>query len=144
VLPAHPTPRTLTNTRRPVVVVTPSGPITQPPRPVASPVPPDGGALLEGECQSTTYTLLDAGDMVIYAPLVGCNADRPECCPWNVSTGAGPEGNRVAAAPGEFPAPASSAKESLDKCPQDYYPVSGLCCPKYVPSAAASSLYLQG
>jgi hypothetical protein len=40
----------------------------------------------------------------------------------------------VAAAPGEFPAPASTAKDSLDKCPQDYYPVSGLCCPKYAPS----------
>ncbi|KAK4118561.1 hypothetical protein N657DRAFT_637920 [Parathielavia appendiculata] len=110
--------------------VTPQGPITDPPRPIATPNPPNDGKLLAGECETTSYTLLNAEDMVIYAPMIGCNADRPQCCPFNVSAAEAPGGNRiVAAGPGELPVPASNAKDRLDKCPQDYYRVSGLCCP---------------
>ncbi|KAK4097190.1 hypothetical protein N658DRAFT_489404 [Parathielavia hyrcaniae] len=112
--------------------VTPQGPITDPPRPIATPNPPNNGPLLEGECQTTSYTLLNAEDMVIYAPMIGCNADRPQCCPFNVSAAEAADGKQiVAAGPGELPVPASDAKETLDECPQDYYRVadSGLCCP---------------
>ncbi len=86
--------------------------------------------LLEGDCSSTSYTLVNGGDMVFYAAFVGCNADRPQCCPWNVSTEAVPQGNRVAAAAGGFPIPASDIKDQLRQCPNDYYSVSGQCCPK--------------
>ena len=82
--------------------------------------------------------MVDAGDMVFYAPIVGCNAARPECCPWVASgkamaTATGPSEdqiNRVAAAAGQFPKPENGQLSLLPKCPNDYYSVSGLCCPK--------------
>ncbi|KAK3899794.1 hypothetical protein C8A05DRAFT_46233 [Staphylotrichum tortipilum] len=85
----------------PVVTVTPTAPITEPPR---TAVPPpafsNGGDLLAGPCSSASYTLVSDGDLVLYAAFVGCDAGRPQCCPWNVSTeaapvnpGAGGEGN---------------------------------------------------
>ncbi len=116
-----------------IITVIPSGPISEPPRPTATPVYQDGGELLAGGCSSTSYTLISDRDVVLYAAFVGCNADRPQCCPWSVSTGAVTSaGNRVAAQPGQFPVPAANAKDGLERCPQDYYSVSGQCCPKYV------------
>ncbi|KAL2134403.1 hypothetical protein VTI74DRAFT_242 [Chaetomium olivicolor] len=120
-----------------VDTVTLSGPITDPPRPVPSPTFREGGQLLGGDCKSTSYTLLDAGDLVYYAAFIGCNNARPQCCPWNVSTDAAPsnpgpggqQGDKVAPEPGHFPGPADDAKEPLKRCPQDYYSVSGQCCP---------------
>lgn len=132
-----PTPDSLT-TRRTVISVIPSGPISETPRPLATPNAHDGGNLLAGDCASTSYTLVNGGDLVLYAAFVGCGAERPECCPWDVSTdappgnpGSGPpEGGHVAAAGGDFPIPAADVKDRLERCPQDYYSVSGQCCPK--------------
>jgi len=78
-------------------------------------------------------------------------ADRPECCPWSVSVEGSPtggategarvagldgsptstsnEGNRVAGGAGRFPVPASGVQALLSRCPDDYYSVSGQCCP---------------
>jgi len=98
-----------------------------------------GGQLLaEPDCKSTSYTLMSADDVVYYAAVVGCDANRPQCCPWSVSveggspTAAANDGNRVAGGPGQFPVPANGVKALLEKCPDDYYSVSGQCCPKYV------------
>jgi hypothetical protein len=140
-VPPRLSPAGLANTRRTIISIIPSGPISQPPRPTAEATFRDGGELLAGDCQTTSYTLLNGGDMVLYAPFVGCNGDRPQCCPWNVTNDAsldspGPNGddNRAAAVrAGDFPIPAGNVKDSLPRCPQDYYSVSGQCCPKYVP-----------
>ncbi|KXX77950.1 hypothetical protein MMYC01_206778 [Madurella mycetomatis] len=94
----------------PVSIVTPSGPITKAPPPLVAPSFSDGGELLTADCKSTSYTLVDGGDMVYYVAFIGCNADRPHCCPWDVAvetipSESGEKGNRVAAAPGQFPFP---------------------------------------
>ncbi|KAM7187446.1 hypothetical protein V8F20_010971 [Naviculisporaceae sp. PSN 640] len=112
----------------PIVTVTPTTTITTPNR-VATPTYSGTGELLAGPCTQTQYTLLDAGDMVYQAALVGCNADRPECCPFEVATTSAAQGNRVAGEQGGFPTPAAHALSALTACPDDYYPVSGQCCP---------------
>ncbi|KAL1838167.1 hypothetical protein VTJ49DRAFT_2969 [Mycothermus thermophilus] len=115
----------------PVSTVLPTGPISEPPRPGTTATYTPGGELLAGECSSTSYTLLNGGDFVFYAAVVGCDAGRPQCCPWNVAEqdeSGVPAENR--AIPGEFPNPASAQDSKLDGCPQDYYSISGKCCPK--------------
>ncbi|KAK4460467.1 hypothetical protein QBC42DRAFT_298538 [Cladorrhinum samala] len=135
-----PQPTTVTLSLAPVTLTTPPAPITQLPPPVVTSIayqPSSGGKLLEGDCSSTSFSMVDAGDMVFYAPIVGCNAARPECCPWVASgkamaTATGPSEdqiNRVAAAAGQFPKPENGQLSLLPKCPNDYYSVSGLCCP---------------
>lgn len=98
------------------------------------------GQLLAGACSaSTDYTLVNAGATVYAAGVVGCNGNRPECCPWKVgamgsANGAAPaggssddqSGNRVGV---DFPLPAENAQAVLTGCAQDYYSVSGGCCP---------------
>ncbi|KAK3322978.1 hypothetical protein B0H66DRAFT_446451, partial [Apodospora peruviana] len=126
----------------PVETITPAGgPVTTTrPNHVEKPSYSGTGQLLTGPCSSTSYTLIDGGNMVYYAAFVGCVADRPACCPWSVSTvagmavssggGGGSEGgNRVAGPPGQFPMPADNVQGLLSSCPEDYYPVSGQCCP---------------
>lgn len=100
-------------------------------------------------CATPRYTLLHAGDIVFYAAFVGCGADKPECCPWEVATtttelplgstegGGAPAGDRfkviVQGGPGQLPLPKDLAKEGkLERCPGDYYTVrgEGICCPK--------------
>ena len=123
----------------------PAGPITTK-NEVVQPTSTFNGAgqlLQQGDCKSTSYTLVSAGDMVYYAAFIGCNADRPECCPWSVSVegvggaaaaaptgpgGSGREGNRIAGGAGNFPIPADGGGY-LSRCPDDYYSVSGQCCP---------------
>ncbi|KAK0631119.1 hypothetical protein B0T17DRAFT_487134 [Bombardia bombarda] len=83
------------------------------------------GQLLAGACTSTSYTLIDGGDTVYYAAFIGCDRSRPECCPWSVSNVAA---DIIGA--GQFPVPANNGQAVLRGCPDDYYAVSGLCCPK--------------
>ncbi|KAM7186556.1 hypothetical protein V8F33_011760 [Rhypophila sp. PSN 637] len=106
------------------------------------------GQLLAGACSaSTDYTLVNAGATVYAAGVVGCNGNRPECCPWKVGEmgsagGAAPAGgtedqskNRVGV---DFPQPEDNAQAVLAGCAQDYYSVSGGCCPVgYWPFTAA-------
>ncbi|KAK1756557.1 hypothetical protein QBC47DRAFT_187621 [Echria macrotheca] len=95
-----------------------------------------GQLLSQSDCSSTSYTLVKAETVVYYAAFVGCDASRPQCCPWSVSvdgsattTGALDEGNRVAGGPGQFPIPANGIQALLNRCPDDYYSVSSQCCP---------------
>ncbi|KAK3934443.1 hypothetical protein QBC46DRAFT_237021, partial [Diplogelasinospora grovesii] len=134
-----PQPTTVQVELAPVNIVTPpaGAAVTQPPQQINPPTYSGAGQLLEGACTSTSYTLVDAGNLVYYAAVVGCGADRPQCCPWNVSTttnaaaATGDPANRigVAGGPGNFPVPASGVAALLSKCPDDYYSVSGQCCP---------------
>ncbi|KAK4223052.1 hypothetical protein QBC38DRAFT_517791 [Podospora fimiseda] len=140
-----PQPSTVELSTEPVAITTPPVPITILP-PEVVPVtyqPSSGGNLLAGDCSSTTFSVINAGDVMFYAPIVGCNANRPECCPWLVSgtpvagstpapTTAGPNARdlqRVAAAAGQFPVPADGQLQTLPRCPNDFYSVSGQCCP---------------
>lgn len=116
---------------RPVVTITPPTPITTTPKRIATPTYSGTGELLAGPCTQTQYTMVDAGEMVYQAAFVGCDADRPECCPFEVATTSGKGGgNRVAGGGGGFPTPAANALSALTACPDDYYPISGQCCPK--------------
>ena len=137
--------------------------------PITQPTFTGAGKLLDqADCRSTSFSLVSADNLIVYAAIVGCMADRPECCPWSVSVGgsstmaenggkrvvdmpdqlpmsassvltghpdccssAGAEnkGDRVAGGPGRFPTPANSVQARLSRCPDDYYSVSGQCCP---------------
>lgn len=109
---------------------TPAAPITQPTSTFAG----SGKLLQQANCKSTSFSLVSADNIIMYAAFVGCVADRPECCPWSVSIDGSPsatphEGNRVAGGPGHFPIPANGVQALLSRCPDDYYSVSGQCCP---------------
>ncbi|KAK4185325.1 hypothetical protein QBC35DRAFT_389799, partial [Podospora australis] len=123
----------------PVSTVTLDGPITVPPTPVPTMTYTQGATPLSGECSSNSFSMIQGATMVYYVPFVGCNNDRPECCPFNVTTSpqsavAGPVaqeegGDQVAAVPGQFPMPKEGGFVTLSRCPQDFYSVSGMCCP---------------
>ncbi|KAK0639748.1 hypothetical protein B0T16DRAFT_463392 [Cercophora newfieldiana] len=114
----------------PGFTATPAAPITQP----TSTFTGSGKLLEQANCKSTSFSLVSADNIIMYAAFVGCMADRPECCPWSVSldgssTATPHEGNRVAGGPGRFPIPANGVQALLSRCPDDYYSVSGQCCP---------------
>ncbi|KAK4163848.1 hypothetical protein QBC43DRAFT_334971 [Cladorrhinum sp. PSN259] len=145
VMAVLPQPTSVSLSVEPVTLTTPPVPVTDLPPAVPTTVfyqPSSGGKLLEGDCSSTSFSVINAGDVMFYVPLVGCNANRPECCPWIVSgraagqvatdqqTTAGPNTrNFVAAVAGQFPMPQDGQLIALPKCPNDYYSVSGMCCP---------------
>ncbi|KAJ4298420.1 hypothetical protein N0V88_003450 [Collariella sp. IMI 366227] len=86
------------------------------------------GDLLKGPCTQTDFTLVDAGNTVYYAGFQGCNKDRPDCCPWAVATSTfttDAQNNRLY----DFPRPADGALAELASCADDYYSISGGCCP---------------
>ncbi|KAK3695609.1 hypothetical protein B0T22DRAFT_112792 [Podospora appendiculata] len=111
------------------------------PTSVAAPLYTGTGPLLEGACSKPDFTLVDAGSTVYYAGFLGCNGQRPECCPWQVATpaanaGAAPTNtNTAGAAEGtkggnlNFPQPANGVQATLVNCAADYYSISGGCCP---------------
>lgn len=100
------------------------------------------GQLLAGACsESTDFQLVNAGATEYVAGFVGCNKNRPECCPWQVG-----DPTAAAAAAGatgtdstgtynqnhndvDLPLPADNAQAVLANCAGDYYSVSGACCP---------------
>jgi len=119
-----------------------------------------GQALLTGTCAIPEFTLLFGAQntIIFYAAVIGCLDDKPECCPFSVSTPtpttAGSAGTTtppspesttttVAGTPGQaaptsppstslpngFPTPASQAQATLTRCPKDYYTISSVCCP---------------
>jgi hypothetical protein len=132
---------------RTVKVVTATGALQQP-NYAGQPNYKGTGDLLQGPCSSTGFTLVDASSTVYYAGFVGCNKDRPECCPWAVaSTGTTPAPGAATDAAGanakdsnsyDFPRPANNDLAQLASCADDYYSISGGCCPKYVPSCSSS------
>ncbi|KAK0622751.1 hypothetical protein B0T14DRAFT_514405 [Immersiella caudata] len=137
VMSALPQPTKVNVELEPVSIAPPPPTFTTTPLPpVTQPTFTGAGKLLEqAECKSTSFSLVSADNIIMYAAVVGCMADRPQCCPWSVSvdgspTGGAPQqGNRVAGGPGRFPIPASGVQAYLDRCPDDYYSVSGQCCP---------------
>ncbi|KAK3951153.1 hypothetical protein QBC32DRAFT_263128 [Pseudoneurospora amorphoporcata] len=111
---------------------------------VNDPIYKGSGSLLSGECTSTDFTLVSAsgGYTKYYAGFQGCNDDRPQCCPWPVSANsardASPVTVNVEIEPeieikhkrgDDYPQPAHGYKAKLKHCPDDYYSVSGGCCP---------------
>ncbi|KAK4133475.1 hypothetical protein BT67DRAFT_382592 [Trichocladium antarcticum] len=96
------------------------------------------GDLLRGPCSQTGFTQVDAGNTVYYAGFVGCIRDRPECCPYAVDTAMGSAQATDAAGIQvqdnkdlgfDFPQPVSSDSGMQTKCAEDYYSISGGCCP---------------
>jgi hypothetical protein len=109
------------------------------------------GNLLQGYCSAPQYTLLLAGPVaVIWAPVVGCNDEKPDCCPYSinnpgrstatattivqttVSVVVGPSGTTTITSnsgPLGFPVAPLASQAVLIKCPADYQSVSGGCCP---------------
>ncbi|KAK4125148.1 hypothetical protein N657DRAFT_655242 [Parathielavia appendiculata] len=109
-----------------VDVVTATGVINQPDydgRPLCE----GTGKLLRAECSETGFTLVDAGNTVYYAGFMGCVKDRPNCCPWAVvpATAKAQDNNRVY----DFPTPVNDGLARLPSCADDYYSISGGCCP---------------
>jgi hypothetical protein len=94
------------------------------------------GQLLQGACTQTDFTLVDASSTVYYAGFQGCVKDRPECCPWAVDMAATEvppsAGGGNAQDTYDFPKPVNQDMAVLAKCADDYYSISGGCCPKYV------------
>lgn len=153
IMAALPQPTTVSISFEPVnIAPPPPTPITSAAAPITQPTYTGEGKLLDhADCKSTSFSLVSADNIIIYAAIVGCMADRPECCPWSVSvegsstrtaaeaarvagldgspTSTSTEGNRVAGGAGRFPVPASGVQGLLSQCPDDYYSVSGQCCP---------------
>src|SRR6266566_5498944 len=72
-------------------VVTPSARPTATPTSSSSthtPVPRYSGSgdLLTGYCVTPDYTLVDGGATAYYAPFVGCDGDKLDCCPFTPVT----------------------------------------------------------
>jgi hypothetical protein len=111
-----------------VNVVKATAPLAQP-NYAAGPNYKGSGELLKGPCSSTSFTQVDAKSTVFYAGFVGCDQARPECCPWAVaSTGSNVQDNTAYA----LPTPVNSDLAQLASCADDYYSISGGCCPKCV------------
>jgi len=125
-----------------VDVVTATGALQQPNYGV-QPSYQGTGDLLQGDCGQTDFTLVNAGSTVYYAGFMGCNNDRPECCPWAAATPASlASGSAATGAAGadardsvDFPVPVNNDFAVMKKCADDYYSISGGCCPKCVSPA---------
>ncbi|KJR89622.1 uncharacterized protein SPSK_06063 [Sporothrix schenckii 1099-18] len=104
------------------------------------------GSLLQDECASTQFTLIEDSSTVYWAAYIGCASNQPQCCPWTASseffpatvtkdttvtvtaTGTpGATGTNVAL--NAFPQPANRDQGVLKACASDYYSISGQCCP---------------
>lgn len=129
-------PATVSLSFRTVDIVTATG--QPPPTPIPEPNYSGAGKLLKGVCTKTDFTLVDAGSTVYFAGFNGCNGDRPECCPWPVATTLASAPTTTAAGTNQdtgnhigfdFPQPRDSNQATLASCADDYYSVSGGCCP---------------
>lgn len=111
---------------------------TPPPR-TSTPQFTSTGKLLTGGCDSTSYTLIDSGSTVYWAGFVGCINDRPECCPWTIAntiatdappaTQDGGVNTQLDNPGGAYPSPKDGVQLVLASCADDYYSISGSCCP---------------
>ncbi|KAL8397034.1 hypothetical protein RB594_003941 [Gaeumannomyces avenae] len=111
---------------------------TPPPR-TSTPQFTSTGKLLSGGCDSASYTLIDSGSTVYWAGFVGCINDRPECCPWTIAntiatdappiTQDGGVNTQRDNGGGPYPSPKDGVQLALPHCADDYYSISGSCCP---------------
>lgn len=100
--------------------------------------------ILTGKFTDEKYTLIMASETIFLAAMVGCNGDKPECCPWKA------QGTKISSSKDTtitvditvetrsslddligFPVPEDADHTLLSACPDDYYTVSdgGGCCP---------------
>jgi len=75
------------------------------------------GDLLLGYCTTPDYILL-TGPTTYWAPFIGCDQNKPDCCPFPVVTGAA-----------NYPTPQATSQATLPHCPEDYQAISNGCCP---------------
>ncbi|KAL1896337.1 hypothetical protein Sste5346_004722 [Sporothrix stenoceras] len=107
------------------------------------------GNLLQDECASTQFTLIEDISTVYWAAYVGCASNQPQCCPWTAAseffpatvtgnttvtvtstvtaTGADATGTNIGL--NAFPVAANKDQGVLKRCASDYYSISGNCCP---------------
>ncbi|KAK4200148.1 hypothetical protein QBC40DRAFT_73825 [Triangularia verruculosa] len=104
------------------------------------------GALLQEGCAQPSFTLVDAGNTAYYAGFLGCIKDRPDCCPWPVETAAAAVASAVSGSNAaeleklgfDYPIPVDAKQARLQTCADDYYSISGGCCPNgFVPFTSA-------
>ncbi|KAK0723690.1 hypothetical protein B0T21DRAFT_414069 [Apiosordaria backusii] len=104
------------------------------------------GALLQDGCAQASFTLVDAGNTAYYAGFLGCIKDRPDCCPWPVETAAAAVASAVSGSNAaeleklgfDYPIPVDAKQARLQTCADDYYSISGGCCPNgFVPFTSA-------
>lgn len=125
------------------------GPPTATPTHSAIPIYSGSGSLLQDYCNTPDYILLD-GPTAYWAPMVGCNTDKTDCCPYTVAQqansplvtgttvtvvstvtvnlGAG-QTQVVYTGLNAYAVPVLTSEASLQRCPNDYQTVSGGCCP---------------
>jgi len=98
------------------------------------------GALLVGYCAIPKFSLVYGPQTtaVYFIGVVGCMGDKPDCCPFQVSSTTSTITTTVTqtvrAGPSItdqffFPIAASSSQITLPRCPEDYETVSSVCCP---------------
>ena len=87
--------------------------------------PYHGGPLLSGYCITPEFTLVSGPQSTIlfYVPFIGCIDDKPDCCPFSVTT------STTTVTELGFPTPPSPAQSTLTVCPDDYHIVNSVCCP---------------
>jgi hypothetical protein len=132
----------------------------------ATPIPPvthtslpmfsGQGTLLAAKCAATSYTLLNDTATAYFVPFIGCDANRPECCPFTANNvmiaGAASGGTITLTATGAttptqslltmstgYPVPlAGDQHATLSRCPDDYIDLGTACCPSnYAPFTRA-------
>ena len=100
------------------------------------------GSLLVGYCAIPEYTLVNAGATVFWAPVVGCQSDKPDCCPSPSTDSAVSTFTSFAASTAPtitinigssptssgLPGPGGQS-DALNECPDDYQSISDGCCP---------------
>jgi hypothetical protein len=114
-----------------------TGAQTAAPTITAAPGAWSSGSLLIGSCGNADWTLMDLSTSYLWAPVKGCDHNRPECCPFAIGPAAKKrrllrrDGSTPTAAPsGPFPTAVGGwAANLLGQCPDDYDSVSGGCCP---------------
>ncbi|CAK7218846.1 hypothetical protein SBRCBS47491_003643 [Sporothrix bragantina] len=124
---------------------------TPPPIPTYtySPLYQSTGNLLQDECASTQFTLMEDVSTVYWAAYIGCASNQPQCCPWTAMseffpatvtgnttvtvtstlTAGATKASGTNVALNAFPAPANQDQSVLKHCASDYYSISGQCCP---------------
>jgi hypothetical protein len=127
------------------------GPPTTEPTHSSIPSYTGSGSLLQGYCTIPNYIQLD-GPTAYWAPMVGCNTDKVDCCPYPVAKPTGTaaateitvtvmytvtvDGGPASVTQSTYTDlnayPVAVSQASLQHCPDDYQTVSAGCCPKWV------------
>jgi hypothetical protein len=86
------------------------------------------GAILQDYCATPSFSEIvgPIATVVYYAGIVGCMANKPDCCPGQY----GIAGSGLALEKNVFPDPADQSAEMLSGCPDDYELKSSFCCPR--------------